>query len=506
MKKSRASRKKLIWGVLIGFLVIYLTLLIPAPIPAPSSLAAADPFIWNQDDYWIYLESVFLDARKMDTTLLADSIRSELAKARTLLDSCRRVAIEPSSPLLSLIEKTIFELSPLMAAQTDRLTELISLRNQLRVIIKNQSRRWDMNSAVTRGCLYRLLFGTRTAVEEVILQSTTTPTSALTIATDEPSATPSAEILGVAIHSGDILVSRGGAPTSALIARGSDYPGNFSHVALVHVDENSGEASIIESHIERGVAVASVEEYLHDTKLRILVLRLRRGHPAVMADPMLPHKAASLALQRARHEHIAYDFEMDFRDNKKLFCSEVTSDPYLQLGVKLWMGISKISSPGIRSWLAAFGIKRFETQEPSDLEYDPQLQVVAEWYDPELLYNDHLDNAVIDAMLEGAEAGEMLDYDWYMLPLARLVKAYSMIKNFWGGVGPIPEGMTAIAALKNDHFSKQHAAIKNRLIQMANDFEQIRGYRPPYWELVKLARLAKSEHRQQRYDALPKPL
>src|ERR1043166_4780287 len=30
-----------------------------------------------------------------------------------------------------------------------------------------------------------------------------------------------------------MLVSRGGAPTSALIARGSDYAGSFSHLACV---------------------------------------------------------------------------------------------------------------------------------------------------------------------------------------------------------------------------------------------------------------------------------
>jgi hypothetical protein len=54
----------------------------------------------------------------------------------------------------------------------------------------------------------------------------------------------------------------------------------------------------------------------------------------------------------------------------------------------LWMGISHISSPGLRKWLSAFGVTHFETQEPSDLEYDPQLVVVAEWRDPETLRKD----------------------------------------------------------------------------------------------------------------------
>jgi hypothetical protein len=121
---------------------------------------------------------------------------------------------------------------------------------------------------------------------------------------------------------------------------------------------------------------------------------------------MLPHRAASLALERARAGHIPYDFEMDYSDPSHLFCSEVASWVYRELGVTLWMGISTISKPGLRRWLASFGVRHFETQEPSDLEYDPQLAVVAEWRDAASLFDDHIDNAVIDAMLEGADRGD----------------------------------------------------------------------------------------------------
>src|SRR5512142_617542 len=127
-----------------------------------------------------------------------------------------------------------------------------------------------------------MLYGRRTAVKEAILQ---TPAEfrppSLLMETDEPSATPSAQLLGVKIHSGDILVSRGTVPTSALIARGNDFPGNFSHVALAYVDSTTGRLSLIESHIEKGVAVASAEQYLGDAKFRILVLRLRSDLPAL---------------------------------------------------------------------------------------------------------------------------------------------------------------------------------------------------------------------------------
>ena len=213
-----------------------------------------------------------------------------------------------------------------------------------------------------------------------------------------------------------MLVSRGGYPTSALIARGNDYPGNFSHVGLVYVDSATNEISVIEAHIEVGVAITTAEGYLADKKLRLMVLRPRADLPALVADPMLPHRAAGKILARARAEHIPYDFAMDYGDPSGLFCSEVASTVYKDEGVTLWMGLSTISRLGIRTWLAELGVKHFETQEPSDLEYDPQLVVVAEWRDPVDLKQDHLDNAVLDAMLEGADQGVELTYPWYKLP------------------------------------------------------------------------------------------
>jgi hypothetical protein len=184
---------------------------------------------------------------------------------------------------------------------------------------------------------------------------------------------------------------------------------------------------------------------------------------------------------------------MNYRDHANQFCSEVASAAYEQAGIRLWMGMSHISSPGITSWLSAFGAKYFETQEPSDLEYDPQLSVVAEWRDPGVLFQDHADNAVIDAMLEGAGAGERLDYPRLMLPFARLAKGYSVVLNVFGRAGPVPEGMDATAALRHKTFSKKHAAIKARLLALADGFKEQNGYSAPYWELVRLARKAKAE-------------
>ncbi len=107
------------------------------------------------------------------------------------------------------------------------------------------------------------------------------------------------------------------------------------------------------------------------------------------------------------------------------------------------------------------------------------------------LFKDHLDNAIIDVMLEQAEEGEELPYAWYALPLARAVKAYSSVLNLFNRVGPIPEGMSATAALRNTEFSSRHEAIKQGLEARAAAYAAQRGYKPPYWELVGLARAAR---------------
>lgn len=372
---------------------------------------------------------------------------------------------------------------------SDRFKEYINFYSGLREVVKEQSRNWDMNSGEAKNTIYRLIYGNRTAIEEIMLQLPSVKINTLINGVDEPSQTPSSKILGVEVHSGDILVSRGGAPTSALIARGSDYPGNFSHIALVHIAENIEKISIIESHIERGVVISSLDEYIKDKKLRIMVLRIRQD--LIINDPMIPHKAATYALENVKAKHIPYDFEMNTNESEKQFCSEVASSAYKKFGINLWEVLSNISSFGTRNWLSAFGVKYFQTEEPSDLEYDPQLSVVAEWRDSETLYKDHLDNAVTDVMLEEADSGEVLSYDWYMLPIGRLAKLYSLILNHFGEEGPVPEGMSPEAALKNKKYSEDHESIKNKLIELAIDFETENGYRPPYWKLVELGREAR---------------
>src|SRR5881392_831153 len=416
MRRLLNPRRWQVAGAVAGSLVgLWLLLAIPGaePFVAPAPERGRG-FAWNQDTLWRSLETAYVEKRLAGCRTADRAAAAGLSGLAITAERLGRAPMPSDAAALDSVERRFFALAPLVAACPRHLRDYVRLSGRLREAIKWQSRRWDVAGDGARVRLYRSLYGFRGAVEEAMLQHPDTSLSLLE-GRREPSATPAATVHGVEIHSGDILVSRGGAPTSALIARGNDYPGNFSHIALAHVDERTVAASVIEAHIERGVVISSAADYLADKKLRVMVLRLRADLPRLAAEPMLAHQAACLALREAMTRHIPYDFEMNYRDHTKHFCSEVASAAYEGVGIRLWMGISHVSSRGVTSWLSAFGVRYFETQEPSDLEYDPQLRVVAEWRDPETLFQDHLDNAVIDALLEEAEAGQPLDYPRFML-------------------------------------------------------------------------------------------
>ncbi len=479
--------KKLLY-IIAALAIIYLLLLIPdAAEKDPFISSDKKPFAWNSDGRWQQMESLFKEARKMNTEKLDSviALHKQIAEKDLLL--IKEKNHTPADSIWTNTQNNFFVLASLIAVRQNELNWFIGFYNQVRNEVKLQSQQWDMNAVAARDQVYTMLYGMRAAVEEAMLQTESVKYSSAMQVKDEKSATPSAKIFDIEVHSGDLLVSRGGAEVSALIARGNDYAGNFSHIALIYVDEETKQPYLIEAHIEKGVAIASVAQYENDKKLRFMVIRPRADLPAMIADSMLPQKAARFMFEAANRKHFPYDFKMNFNDTTEMFCSEVASYAYLQKGIQLWKYPSSISSPGVVNWLHSFGVENFVTQMPADLEYDPQLSVVAEWRDPLTLYKDHIDNAVMDALLEKANAGEKIDYNIWQLPVVRIVKGYCMIKNLFGKVGMIPEGMSATRALKNQNFVAMYLRVKDKTIQLAEAFSKESGYRPPYWQLVKFA-------------------
>lgn len=461
------------------------------PPPPPPGTA---PFTWSADARWEAYETAFREARAAGCEAVDPAAAQGIDRLTALTDSLAAAPPRPDDARLDRLEEALFSAAARAAVCRARLPDFQRAYARMRAAVKAASVTWDLDERPHRVRLYRLLYGGRAAIEEAMLQGPLEDALAL-LPGDAPlhPGVPSAGVSGVVIQSGDILLSRGGAASSALIARGNDFPGNFSHAALAVVDARTGQPSVVEAHIEMGVVPTDAAGYLSDRKLRILVLRLRPDLPAVRADSLLPHRAGEDALAEARRRHIPYDFALDFTDPERMFCSEVAYAAYAGHGVALWMGLSTMSAPGLMRWLYDVGVRHFETHEPSDLEYDPQLQVVAEWIDPETLWKDHVDNAVIDVMLEGADAGDDLEFNAWKLPVAAAGKAWSWMLNRFGRVGPVPEGMGPVTALRIQSFTDRHARIVAGTLERAAAYEARSGYRPPYWDLVALAREARDD-------------
>lgn len=453
------------------------------PFPEPRLEAfGGEVYEWGIDDELDALEATF------DAQLSAgcEDFQSDalLAPIRARLQPLR--SADERSPLWEEVRTDVFEAAARFAACPHEAEALMETYANVRIAAKDASRSFRPEDRDARRQLYGLLYGSRMAVEEVLLQLPPEEMPALLRGRDEESASPSTLIHGVRVHSGDILVSRGGAPTSAMIARGNDFPGNFSHVALVHVDDD-GTFRTIESHIERGVVVDGLARYEDDTKLRNMLLRPRADlRPGVA----FAHAAAEHAVAQVEAGHIPYDFQSNLEDDSEMFCSEVASHAYRHEDIYLWRGLTTMSGPGVARWLALFGVRHFETFGPSDLEYDEQLVVVAEWRNPDVLHADHLDNAVMDVMLEGADGGDTLGFSWWKLPMARLAKLYSMVLNLLGKEGPVPEGMDPQAALRAQTLAQRHEALREDVEAAADDYRDTEGHAAPYWTLLSFAREA----------------
>jgi hypothetical protein len=485
--------KKAFKVFLISSAVLYCLLLIPEKETNVVSVPADKPFTWNLNSLWKQLENNYVTAREESNAVIDSAIDKLFATQQALYNSLNGHHIIASDAILDSISSNYFQLAALVAARPLYREQLLNHYTLIRKEIKTQSCNWDVSDKQVRDALYKLLYGMRIATEEVLLQTDSIPFNPVVNVKDELSATASANLFGTKVHSGDLLLSRGGAEVSALISRGNNYPGNFSHVALLYVDEKTNLPYLIEAHIEKGVAIASAEQYIKDKKLRFMVLRLRADLPQIKKDTMLPHKAALAAYNEALSRHIPYDFKMNFHDSTAMFCSEVGSVAYNKFGLQLWQFPSAISSPGVIRWLGDFGVENFITQMPSDLEYDPQLSVVAEWRNPETLMKDHIDNAVMDALLEQADKGKEINYNTWQLPFVRIIKGWCVIKNMFGGIGVIPEGMSAVKALKNNAFISMYNAAKEKTQLQTEQFIKEHNYRPPYWQLVEMARKAAAE-------------
>lgn len=203
------------------------------------------------------------------------------------------------------------------------------------------------------------------------------------------------------LKSGDVLLSRGEAMTSAAIARLGDIDAQFSHAALVYVDPSTQKMYTIEAHIEYGVVVAPFENYLLDGKVRAAVFRQK--------DLALGAQAAKWMFDYARNykqkhrENIHYDFSLNLIDHSKVFCSEVVTMAYEAVSAGSYyipQVQSRLDDLAHTNFLKNLGVTSIESFLPGDLEMDTRFELIAEWRNHLKMRETHLKDTVLTKIYE----------------------------------------------------------------------------------------------------------
>jgi hypothetical protein len=194
------------------------------------------------------------------------------------------------------------------------------------------------------------------------------------------------------LKSGDVLLTRGNAYTSAAIANMGEGDGQFSHMSLVYRDENN-KLWTVEAHIEVGSFVRPIEDHIKDGNARTAFFRF--------SDAELAAKAASYIFNRVKNTseqtgNIPYDFPFLMEESDNLFCSEIFSH-----ALDVVSG-GQVQIPYVRNrlfltkplFVKQIGIKAAESFLPQDIETDPRMTFLAEWKDLKklsaILEKDHV--------------------------------------------------------------------------------------------------------------------
>lgn len=198
------------------------------------------------------------------------------------------------------------------------------------------------------------------------------------------------------LKSGDIILSRGNAFTSAAIASLGEFDTQFSHMSIVYRDKDA-KLWTVEAHIEVGSFVRPLEDHIADKNARTMILRYEDEETAQRAAEFIFNKVKKASDTTG---NILYDFGFNQEDSEQLFCSEVIShafDVATEGSIQIPFFKSQLMSRK-PEFVKMLGITASASFVPADIEVDPRFKVLAEWRDSkkvnELLQKD----AILHAM------------------------------------------------------------------------------------------------------------
>jgi len=198
-------------------------------------------------------------------------------------------------------------------------------------------------------------------------------------------------------RSGDLLLMRGMHHNSAAIARIGDVDSQFSHLAIIHTDEN-GKHWVVEALIESGAVINPLAETLQHGLGRCVVFRHRDPHLAARAAALI-HDVIRRSHEK-RNGHIWYDFTMELEGERELFCSKLVRKAYGLASDQRYLlpTFTTRFSMRNRDFVDRIGVTALETFAPADIELEPDFDLVAEWQDYRVTSRLRLQDLLMDRL------------------------------------------------------------------------------------------------------------
>lgn len=243
------------------------------------------------------------------------------------------------------------------------------------------------------------------------------------------------------LNSGDVIMSRGNAYASAAIARIATNDYQFSHTAFVYKKPTSPDLFTTEAFIEIGSVATPFIEHIKNKNAREVVLRYM--------DSEVSHKASeyifnTVEARQKIKKPIQYDFSMNYRDDSKLFCTEVISSGFKHAMEKDadYLPLYKSKFPeGTLPFLQMIGIpatkeniSTLDIFAPGDLQFDPRFELVAEWRNPQKMKENRIKDFILTKIFERMETENyQVDPTFKMGAKARglwLLRRLPIVKKF----------------------------------------------------------------------------
>lgn len=303
------------------------------------------------------------------------------------------------------------------------------------------------------------------------------------------------------IRSGDLILSRGNAYTSAAISRVGEEEAQFSHLSQIYIDAPVGtELSVvdalkdprvhtIEAHIEIGSFTRTLGQYFKDGVARALLFRYR-------GKPDDAHRAATSIFKYVRgyqkdrmnerwvkrqnvNDNPPYDFKMDGKNHDEIFCAEIISMAYSTIGLNLPTFPTRLKKNELTQRM---GIQAEFAFSPADIELDPHFEQIGEWRDlrkiDSILRKDVALSSIFDWM-------ERLKYTFHSTSgdNVKAMIAWTARQLDMGFSERLPKNMDR--GLIRMIFSLDRAGeiLEKQLVQLEKiQKENGREFRPVYWE------------------------